>query len=223
MINHSKTVIIACSSLTEYVAAAQKKAGTDFPVVWLNRVYHRDPAEMQAHIKEKLAALPADTETVLVAMGFCGGSWNQVRSRFRLVLPRIDDCVSLLLQTTDTPQSNLKKMDHLYVRDKNPGRESFKAIFDRLAVNVDEATKQKYYESWKKSFRCISIMDTGINDSRRPEYAAVVKKDADWLEAEMEYVDGGTHLLEKLFSGQWDAQFLVLEPDCPVEKEEMLI
>ncbi|MBR1590859.1 MAG: hypothetical protein IJ657_07305, partial [Acidaminococcaceae bacterium] len=69
----------------------------------------------------------------------------------------------------------------------------------------------------------ISIMDTGINDSRRPEYAAVVKKDADWLEAEMEYVAGGTHLLEKLFSGQWDAQFLVLEPDCPVEKEEMLI
>ena len=38
-----------------------------------------------------------------------------------------------------------------------------------------------------------------------------------------EYVEAGIHLLEKLFSGKWDDQFLVLEPGRAVQKEEMLV
>ena len=38
-----------------------------------------------------------------------------------------------------------------------------------------------------------------------------------------EYVEAGIHLLEKLFTGKWDDQFLVLEPGRAVRREEMLI
>lgn len=65
------TVILACSSLTEYVEAAQERAGTAFPVIYLDRLYHRDPKEMQQHILKALSErLPETTTTVLVAMGF---------------------------------------------------------------------------------------------------------------------------------------------------------
>ena len=199
--NQDKTIILACSSLTEYVEAAQARAGTKMQVRYLNRIYHRDPAEMQEHIKAELERMPEEIDTVLVCMGFCGGSWNQVQSRYRLVIPRVDDCVSLLLQTKDDPVSNLKTPGHLYVRAMDPSTESFKAIFERL----------------------VKAYNVGINQCRRPEYAAVVKKDADWLGAKMEYVEAGTHLLEKLFRGMWDDQFLVLEPGRAVQKEEMLV
>ena len=206
--NQDKTIILACSSLTEYVEAAQASVGTKMRVRYLNRIYHRDPAEMQEHIK-----------------AFCGGSWNQVQSRYRLVIPRVDDCVSLLLQTKDEPVSNLKTPGHLYVRAMDPSTESFKAIFERLvkSYNVDEETAKKRHKEWMDLYNTISVMDTGINQCRRPEYAAVVKKDADWLGAKMEYVEAGIHLLEKLFSGRWDNQFLVLEPGRAVQKEEMLV
>ena len=180
IMNQEKTIILACSSLTEYVEAAQASVGTKMRVRYLNRIYHRDPAEMQEHIKAELERMPEGIDTVLVCMGFCGGSWNQVQSRYRLVIPRVDDCVSLLLQTKDDPVSNLKTPGHLYVRAMDPSTESFKAIFE-------------------------------------------VKKDADWLGAKMEYVEAGIHLLEKLFSGRWDDQFLVLEPGRAVLKEEMLV
>lgn len=223
--DYNKTVILACSSLTEYVEAAQKKTGTAMPVIYLNRIYHRNPAEMQEHIKLELDRMPAGIDTVLVCMGFCGGSWDAVRSRYRLVLPRVDDCVSLLLQMGDSPVSNLKAPGHLYVRAKDPSTESFKAIFERLvkAYNVDDETAEKRHKEWMDLYNTISIMDTGINNSRRPEYEATVQKDAEWLGAKLEYVEGGIHLLEKLFTGKWDEQFLVLEPGCAVEKEQMLI
>ena len=162
--NQDKTIILACSSLTEYVEAAQARAGTKMQVRYLNRIYHRDPAEMQEHIKAELERMPEEIDTVLVCMGFCGGSWNQVQSRYRLVIPRVDDCVSLLLQTKDDPVSNLKTPGHLYVRAMDPSTESFKAIFERLvkAYNVDEETAEKRHKEWMDLYNTISVMDTGI-------------------------------------------------------------
>ena len=89
MYDPQNTVILACSSLTEYVEEAQRRCGTDLPVIYMNRLYHRDPKEMQTHILDALAEkLPAGTQTVLVTMGFCGGSWEGVSAPCRLVLPR---------------------------------------------------------------------------------------------------------------------------------------
>ena len=182
---NQKTVILSCSSLKDYVEAAQRAVGTAFPVIYLNRVYHRDPQEMREHVLEELGRLPEDVGTVLVSMGFCGGSWEDVEVPCRVVLPRIDDCVSLLLQTTDEPVSDLKEPGHLYVREKDPQRESFHAIFDRLTQNVGEETKRRYHADWMRLYSRIDIMDTGLNDCRRPDYRAVVQADADWLGASL--------------------------------------
>ena len=220
---NQKTVILSCSSLKDYVEAAQRAVGTAFPVIYLNRVYHRDPQEMREHVLEELGRLPEDVGTVLVSMGFCGGSWEDVEVPCRVVLPRIDDCVSLLLQTTDEPVSDLKEPGHLYVREKDPRRESFHAIFDRLTQDVGEETKRRYHTDWMRLYSRIDIMDTGLNDCRRPDYRAVVQADADWLGASLGYVPGGTHLLEKLFSGRWDGQFFVLEKGTRTNREQILI
>lgn len=158
---NQKTVILSCSSLKDYVEAAQRAVGTAFPVIYLNRVYHRDPQEMREHVLEELGRLPEDVGTVLVSMGFCGGSWEDVEVPCRVVLPRIDDCVSLLLQTTDEPVSDLKEPGHLYVREKDPRRESFHAIFDRLTRDVGEETKRRYHADWMRLYSRIDIMDTG--------------------------------------------------------------
>jgi len=208
----NKTVILSCTSLKDYVELTQKKLDTAYPVIYLSRIYHRDPEEMREHVISALEGLDPEVETVLVSMGFCGGSWDKVKVPCRLVIPRVDDCISLLLQTTDEPVSNLKKQDHLYVKDKDPFKENFKSIFDHLTRDIDEETKKRYHEDWMRYYREIDIIETEINDSRRPEYAAVVKADADWLQAEMAYIPGGTLLLEKLISGNWDGQFMVFEP-----------
>ena len=77
----SKTIVIACDSLREYVEAAQKRAHTDYPVLFMDKKYHRDPAEMREHLIKTLRDLPESVETVLAAMGFCGGSWMASRHR----------------------------------------------------------------------------------------------------------------------------------------------
>ncbi len=224
--NNDNTVILACTSLKDYVEEAQKRLGTNIKAIYVSRLYHRDPKEMREHIIEKLDNLPEGTDTVLVCMGYCGGSWEGVaKNSCRIVLPRIDDCVSLVMQLTDEPKSNLKEDRHFYVRDKDPAKESIKAIFEHMAnaQDLDQETREKYHKHWQDMYEEIDIIDTPINDARSQEYFDKVKVDADWLDARLEYVMGGTHMIEKLIKGDWDDQFLVLEPGEPATKAEMLI
>ena len=224
--NYDNTVILACTSLKDYVEEAQKRLGTNIKAIYVSRLYHRDPKEMREHILEKLDNLPEGTDTVLVAIGYCGGSWEGVaKNSCRIVLPRIGDCVSLVMQLTDEPKSNLRTPGHFYVRDKNPSKESIKAIFDHMAddQDLDQETWDKYHKHWQDMYEEIDIIDTPINDARSQEYYDKVKADADWLDARVDYVMGGTYMIEKLIRGDWDDQFLVLEPGEPVTKAEMLI
>ena len=166
---------------------------------------------MREHIINTLTTMDNDVDTILVAMGHCGGSWDGIKAPCRLVIPKIDECVSLLLQNTDEVKSDLKEPGHLYVREKDPMKENFHSIFDKLTKNLDEETKKCYHEDWKKYYNEIDIIDTKINDCRRADYVQVVKEDADWLGAKLGFVEGGTYLLEKLFTGKWDEQFTILE------------
>ena len=106
-----QTVILACSSFRDYIAAAQEKMGTAYPVIWLDERLHRDPKLMRRAVLDALEDLPESVETVLVSMGFCGGSWADVPARQRLVMPRADDCVSILLHTKDRHE-NVRRRYH---------------------------------------------------------------------------------------------------------------
>ena len=107
--NKENTVIFACTSLLLHVEAAQKKMGTDFPVINLDRRLHMEPEKMREQISEGLKKLPEGIGTVLVGMGFCGGSWDQIRAKQRVVIPKVDDCITILLHTDDTPPYQSEK------------------------------------------------------------------------------------------------------------------
>ena len=80
--------ILACESLLEYVEAAQEKLGTEYPVFVLDYSGDESPQQMRSRIIGITMLLPAEMDTVLVAMGFCGGSWNQLSFDRRVVIPR---------------------------------------------------------------------------------------------------------------------------------------
>ena len=109
----SKTVILGCSSLKDYIDETQRNVNTNYPIFYLNRLYHRDPNEMREHIINTLTTIDKDVDTILVAMGHCGGSWDGIKAPCRLVIPKIGECVSLLLQNTDEVKSDLEEPGHV--------------------------------------------------------------------------------------------------------------
>lgn len=205
-------VILACSSLADYVEAAQRMCGTEIPVVYLDKKNHVEPLNMKQCILEAERKLPAEMDTVLVAMGFCGGAWDQVTFSRRVVIPRVDDCVTLLLQKTDEYIPNLKETGHLYMVEKDPDDFSFEKIFSDSPEISGGMSKELLFHMYFDSYKWLDIVDTGLTDCYSEEYAGKAQKTADEIGVSLDYVEGGNRLLEKLVSGQWDEQFLVAEP-----------
>ena len=206
------TIILSCESLEAYVHAAQKAVGTNYPVVWLKQIYHEEPTTMRAHILQTLSALPDDVDTVLVAMGFCGGSWDSIAADRKIVLPRVDDCISLMLHTDDIYHPNLKQMGHMYMLDGDPDKFSPVLMFERLCEKRGTAEAKNLFDLWFANYSHLDIIDTGMADCYSETFVEQAQESADLIGCALDYTIGSNRLLEKLLSGQWDAQFLVAEP-----------
>lgn len=200
-------VILTCSSLEEYVAHAQRGAGTDYPVCVIDKQYHVEPKDMRMQVLQCLSRLSEAHDTVLVSMGFCGGSWDQVVAPCRVVIPRVDDCVSLLLQRGDGYLPNLKEMGHLYVYERDPSE----SLMFRIGEEADKEVAEALIELYFANYHHLDIIDTGFTDCYGERYVEEAQAEADRLHLALDYVPGGIHLLEKLVAGAWDEQFLVAE------------
>lgn len=204
--------ILACSSLAEFIKAVQAEQNTKFPVYYLDKNYHRSPKLMREQIVNALREIPEEYDTILVAMGFCGGSWENVQADRRIVVPRIDDCYSLLLTTDNNYKADRKEPGHIYVKGSDPQQDSIRRIFKKYTKKMKQEDAELIYNAWKDSYDSFDIIDTGVHDCHSEQYIKEVKADAAWLQAETKYVRGTTLLLEKLITMKWDRQFAVIEP-----------
>ena len=104
----SRKVILVCKNLRFHLEKAQKAMHTDFPVIELDTSLHKEPEKMREKILSEIEQIPEEYDTILAAMGFCGGSWRDICVDRRVVIPRMDDCITMLLTTDDMPLPNRK-------------------------------------------------------------------------------------------------------------------
>lgn len=214
-----QAVILSCTTLLEYVEAAQRTCGTAFPVIELDRQYHVEPRQMREHILQTLARLPEETDTVLVAMGFCGGSWQDVSSSRTLVLPRVSDCVALTLTTPERYAPDLKEAGHMYVFGNGDTGFSIRAIYQSLLERYEKSMVDSVFEMHFEHYYHLDIIDNGLYDCYDPAYVAQAQADADRMHAELDFVPGSNLLLEMLVRGAWDSRFLVVPPGTAITQE----
>lgn len=204
---HMRAGVLTCESVTEYVQAAQRRLGTDYPVFVLHYRDTDDPERMKRQIVQAVEGLPGNIDTVLVAMGFCGGSWNQVKAARRLVIPRVDDCVSLLINGTVQHSANPKQMGHLYITERQPDSHG-----KRLCQQCPRWKADACYSRWFANHSQLDIVDTGVFDCHSEAYVGAAQECADALHCCLGYVSGSNSLLERLIGGQWENGFLVANP-----------
>ena len=204
-------IILACDAMLLHFNAAQEAMGTHLPIVEIDRRLHAEPRHMREVILEELEKLPPEYDTVLFAMGFCGGSLDNIVSDRRLVIPRVDDCITLLLHTDDTWHANLKVCRHMYFRD-NDEYFNVHAIRSRMIEQYGEKKAAKLFRAYFVSYTNADIIETGVYDAHDAAYLADAREQAELIHSELGFVPGSNIIFEKLVSGRWDEQFVVAEP-----------
>ena len=218
----SKNVILVCKNLRFHLEKAQEAMRTDIPVIELNTSLHKDPDKMREKILSEIDRIPSEYDTILAAMGFCGGSWRNVPVSHRVVIPRMDDCITMLLTADDDPIPNRKVPGCMYITDNRDEQMTVPGIRRNLIAQCGEKKGEKVFRLYFKHYSRIGIVDTGIYDSYGPEYQELAKESADLIGGSIIHVPGSNRVLEKLVSGNWDGQFYVLEPGQTLSDKDFI-
>ncbi|MFR1722154.1 DUF1638 domain-containing protein [Emergencia timonensis] len=216
-------IIMTCSSLRRHVDAAQKKENTAYEVYELDSRLHAEPKEMRAAVFEAMENLPEQVDTVLLSMGLCGGSVSERPLPVRVVMPKVDDCITLLMHTDEKWHPNLKRSGHMYLTDTVDSDLSIINIRNRLVERYGEKKGLMVFDIWFESYKSVDIIDTGVYDCYSGDYVTRAKANADLIQCPICYVEGSNLLLEKLVSGRWDHQFLIGEAGDTFREEDFVL
>lgn len=208
-------VVIACAMLEDEVHTAMARCGKEYPIHWLERGLHEFPQRLHQALQEQIAA-HQDADTILLSYGLCGNALAEISSPgTRLVLPRFHDCIHML--TSHCPGSTgAIEADRLYLT-------AGWLQGERTLAHQYRAAQEKYgpdrarwvFKQMLGGYRGCCLLDTGAYplDAATAQTAAL----AQLLELPLETAPATLRILEKLFNGVWDEEFIILDPGQPLD------
>jgi Protein of unknown function (DUF1638) len=156
--------------------------------------------------------LVAPVKEVLFALGFCGNALNGLTARhLSLVIPRVDDCISLLLNRGCVREKIPRNARHYYLtRGWFSHESSLKEVFADWDQRFGPERAAKLRKTMFAGYERVSLIDTQAYDVE--ECLDQSRDVAEELELEHGIVQGSVQLLERLFRGERDSEIVVVPP-----------
>lgn len=209
--NTPKRTLIACSMMEDEINNILKQLNIPIPIVWIDRGFHNTPEKLKNELQNQIDQLQ-DQDEILLAFGLCGNGTEGICSKnTKLILPRFDDCINLLLCTGQRTSRALTRADSLYLtRGWTLDKESILQQYDIIKEQYDEEMCDIIFETMYGHYHAITVIDTGCYDTAPVlDYA---QQAANLLDLDVEISPGSNRILYQLLSGDWNEHFIILQP-----------
>lgn len=160
--------------------------------------------------RTELTVEPVDM--VLFGFGFCGNALNGLSAdRLTLVVPRVDDCISLLLNHGCVREEIPRDARHYYLtRGWFNHESSLTEAFMDWNERFGEERAARLRKTMFSGYECVNLIDTHAYEVS--ECLAQSEDVARELGLEHGIVQGSVQLLERLFKGERDSEIVVVPP-----------
>lgn len=214
-----KTLVIGCRSTESELFAALKKTNTVYDIVWIEARLHNVKKKLNKALSD-LISEATDYNTILFATGFCGNSILGLESQHaRLIIPRVDDCASLLIGSAKKKSDFLGSyfLTECWLKSEGNIWDEYKRTVARYGTKRADAIFQTMFAHYKR----VTILDTGCYDLvKTRETAAEIAKA---FSLELNILPGTLSYLEDLLTGNWDSdRFLIVPPRNKISAEDLI-
>ncbi|MDR1571465.1 MAG: DUF1638 domain-containing protein [Clostridiales Family XIII bacterium] len=202
-----ETKVIACNMIKDELLAAMGRAGAEHEILWIDEALHARPEKLRAAIQEVLDGIRG-CGRVLLAFGHCGGMAEGLSAGdFELVMPDVDDCISLMLY----PHSEGKEPGVYYLTGGwlRSGTNCW-CDYGRMAARYGETKAKRIVDRMMDSYHAMAFLENGVESG--PECRDRGRELAEWLNLEYCERAGSVDWLERLVTGPWDGRFLRAGP-----------
>jgi hypothetical protein len=200
-------IIIACGTLRRELLAAMEAVNCTDPIIWLKAGAHNVPKVRLAEIKAAMEQCKG-FDTVLLCMTLCGNCLVGLNSGdHKLVLPRFDDCLSLLRGSRKRPA------DTYYLNEAwLSGSENLLNEYDAATEKYGKNRADRIFNAMLKNYRTMVWLSHFPAPERLRTFC--VHFSLELVEEKPEL-----SLLDQLLLSDWDEHFLILPPDTEITLE----
>lgn len=201
-------VIISCKTIENELRTAMNQMQCHYPVLWLESGLHNWPDKLRQRIQELLDTCEA-YDTVLLAMGFCGNSVVGLHTHgFRLVIPRCDDCITLLL---GSPKRRLGLSGTYFLTEGwLEGEMNIWKEYRLCVSKYGEKRGRRIFQTMLAHYQNLALLDTGCRGCEKTE--PEVKKTADALNLQYIKLEGTLDQIKELLASNWPEERFILVP-----------
>ncbi|AET68478.1 Protein of unknown function (DUF1638) [Desulfosporosinus orientis DSM 765] len=216
------TIIVACQTIRDEVNLAISETGVNYPVLWIESGLHNFPDRLGCKIQEKINEIE-NVETILLAFGNCGNCLLGIKSPLaQLIIPRVDDCISLLLGSYERRQNLFKEVGTYFLtKGWLESEQNLISEYERCVRRYGKDKALRVMKMMLNNYHRLMVIDT-----QAYQFEGILVKTksfADTLGLSHEEIHGSLRLLKKLFLGPWDEEFAIIPPGEEVSLKHIFI
>ncbi|MFC1509116.1 DUF1638 domain-containing protein [Candidatus Omnitrophota bacterium] len=229
--------LISCGVLKKEFDSLRKTLPdtVELTEVWLEQGLHREPDRLNELIKEEIERTEVGNEqfdALLLGYGICSqGTVGVSSSRYKIVVPRAHDCITLFLGSKERYLEEFSQSPGTYWftpgfihRKMQPGMsEKYAGIYHQFEENYEnylekfgDESSAKFVidhqeQAWIKNYSRGAFVNGGLpGGNALRKKAQAFCRSRNW---NFEEITGDFNLIHDLVSGNWDPErFLVIEP-----------
>jgi hypothetical protein len=200
--------VIACQTLGDELTKAIHDTGCRYPVFWVDSEYHLDPNKLREKLQQEIDSLQ-DFDCVLLAYGSCGnGLVDLAATTADLIIPRTDDCISMVLSE---PGKTFDRLKETYFLTKG-WMEGSKGLLNEYRSAMErygEARTKRIFGLMLKHYQKLLVIDTKAYNI--DEWMHKAQEIAEITNLQLETTDGSIWFLKQLLTGPYDENFCVIK------------
>lgn len=205
-----QTIVVACQTLRDELSLAIKECGVNYPVIYIESGLHNKPELLHRRVQDQLNMID-NVDVILMAFGYCGNSMLEIQSsRFKIVIPRVDDCISLLLGSVEVRRRTSQGGTYYLTKGWLDSERNIIGEYEHCVAKYGEKRALRITKTMLAHYKRLMLINTGAYSVKK--IMVQTQKFADRLNLHHEIIMGSPRLLHKLLVGSWDKEFIVLEP-----------
>ncbi len=218
-----KTVALACETIVDEIKCSAAEVNSQIPIRWIESGLHNSPEKLRSHLQDEIYALEesSDPANILLLFGYCGNALLGLTSaRCRLVIPRVDDCISLLLggnqnRNTLSAEAMAYYLTKGWLRHENNLWNEYRYCLRKYG---SERTRE-IYRIMLGNYKNLNVIETGAYNLA--DVLPQTKDLASTLGLKHKIIAGSLGLIHKALLGEWDDDFAVIEAGAGVSMETL--
>lgn len=174
---------------------------------------HLYPEQLKSSLQQAIDDHDGRFGTIVLGFGLCSNAVLGLTSRIsRLVIPRVDDCIAMLLGSQARYKEEMAKAPGTYFLSRgwiDAGisiMDEFRQTAERFGVERARQIQQKMFAHYTR----LAYIASG--NGNQATYRQVSRQTAETLGLEYQEIKGNRRLLKAMIEGRWDDGFMVVEP-----------